>query len=76
MGLDSLDSEVLNALHSLKVLDVSGNRLREIPCDVCLPNLKKLDCSENQLENLLFLAQLPSLQELHIMGNGLQVNHY
>ena len=58
---------------SLRVLDVTSNRLRELPADLCdCHELQTLRASHNSLRSLSFLPQpLQRLAELHADKNGL-----
>uniref|UniRef100_A0A8B9GY88 non-specific serine/threonine protein kinase n=1 Tax=Astyanax mexicanus TaxID=7994 RepID=A0A8B9GY88_ASTMX len=75
--LDSLscfmgDSVVQQQLKHLLHLDLSGNKLSEIPSTLCesLQNLTRLDLQDNQLKSLpAELLSLPSLSTLSVAQN-------
>lgn len=64
-------SPLIEKLQQLKILMVSGNKIKYIPASIQkLNKLEELDLSNNQLSELpAFLAELPNLKTLHIYGN-------
>ncbi|XP_066551331.1 leucine-rich repeat and WD repeat-containing protein 1 isoform X2 [Amia ocellicauda] len=71
MGLCCADLPValLSRLRGLTRLNLSGNRLRELPSGLQLPGLRVLDCSHNDLEDVSSLEPLSSLEQLQLDGN-------
>ncbi|XP_015222778.2 leucine-rich repeat and WD repeat-containing protein 1 [Lepisosteus oculatus] len=72
-GLDlrsaDLPLPLLSRLRSLEKLDLSRNRLQELPAGLQLPRLCSLDCSDNEMEDVLSLQSLTALEELRLEGN-------
>ncbi|XP_030648825.1 leucine-rich repeat and WD repeat-containing protein 1 [Chanos chanos] len=71
MELKSTDLPVslLSRLCRLERLDLSGNRLQELPRGLTLPCLRVLDCSNNDMEDVTSLQDLGSLEELRLEDN-------
>lgn len=71
LGLKPQDLPVrlLSQLRSLERLDLSGNKLEELPKNLELPALCYLDLSDNQLEDVTTLESLSSLEELKMEDN-------
>lgn len=72
-GLTRVPGEALAPLAALKVLDLSGNHLTELPEQLCsLPDLNTLNLSCNQLKSLpAGLGRCPRLAVLNISRNQL-----
>ncbi|XP_068456836.1 leucine-rich repeat and WD repeat-containing protein 1 isoform X2 [Clinocottus analis] len=64
-----LPVKLLSRLKSLERLDLSGNRLEELPNNLELPALCYLDLTDNQLEDVTTLKSLSSLEELRMEDN-------
>ncbi|XP_072909846.1 leucine-rich repeat and WD repeat-containing protein 1 isoform X2 [Hemitrygon akajei] len=64
-----LDPVLFSQLLELEELDVSGNRLTEIPNDLGLANLKCLNCANNDLEQITSLGQFVNLEDLNCDDN-------
>ena len=73
-GLETFPHEILELSESLRVLDLSGNRLTSLPPDFSrLGNLEILFCSENQFEILPeVLGQCPRLEMVGFKSNRLR----
>ncbi|XP_026183465.1 leucine-rich repeat and WD repeat-containing protein 1 [Mastacembelus armatus] len=71
LGLKHQDLPVslLSRLQSLERLDLSGNRLQELPKNLALPTLRYLDLSDNQMEDVTSLESLSNLEELKMEDN-------
>lgn len=76
----SLPEGVFCPLHSLEVLNLTRNRIREINNlrfsangQRCATNLKNLDLSNNSIDSIgsAILSGLTRLKELHLQGNGI-----
>ncbi len=73
LGLRALPDE-LRAVTSLRRLDISGNRLTELPAWLWeLPHLEQLIVAANRLRRLDgAVSRLPALRELNVSGNRLR----
>ncbi|KAL0994469.1 hypothetical protein UPYG_G00122650 [Umbra pygmaea] len=60
---------LLSRLCSLEKLDLSGNKLQEMPPDLSLPSLRTLDLSNNDMEDVTTLNTLTELEELRLEDN-------
>ncbi|XP_010869188.2 leucine-rich repeat and WD repeat-containing protein 1 [Esox lucius] len=60
---------LLSRLCCLEQLDLSGNRLQEMPPGLSLPSLRTLDLSNNDMEDVTTLNSLTTLEELRIEDN-------
>ncbi|KAM6970043.1 leucine-rich repeat and WD repeat-containing protein 1 [Aplochiton taeniatus] len=71
LGLKSQDLPVplLSRMNCLEQLDLSGNRLQELPSGLVLPSLRFLDLTNNEMEDILNLESLTNLEELKIEEN-------
>ena len=66
-------SMVLSRMRDLRHLDLSSNRLSQLPEVWLLPQLESLDVSENRLTTLPEqLATMPSLQRIRLEGNPIE----
>jgi len=66
-----IDSSLFNQLVKIESLNLSKNRIHEVPSALFLPALKTLDLSDNTISTLKFLANFPSLETLHVSANPL-----
>ncbi|XP_041656665.1 leucine-rich repeat and WD repeat-containing protein 1 [Cheilinus undulatus] len=64
-----LPVKLLSRLQSLERLDLSRNRLQELPKNLKLPVLRYLDLSDNQMEDVTTLGSLEGLEELKMEDN-------
>ncbi|XP_034540385.1 leucine-rich repeat and WD repeat-containing protein 1 isoform X2 [Notolabrus celidotus] len=64
-----LPVKLLSGLQSLERLDLSGNRLQELPKNLKLPALRHLDLSDNQMEDVTTLESLCGLEEVKMEDN-------
>ncbi|XP_074527578.1 leucine-rich repeat and WD repeat-containing protein 1 [Halichoeres trimaculatus] len=64
-----LPVKLLSSLKSLERLDLSGNRLQELPKNLKLPSLRFLDLSDNQMEDVTTLESLRGIEELKMEDN-------
>jgi hypothetical protein len=73
LGLRSLPPDMLDALNGLRELDLSGNRLRELPANVAhLSKLEWLDLGNNRFEALpAEVCRLAALVSLDVSENRL-----
>jgi len=65
----------VSAWKALRVLDLSGNRLREVPSRLAaLPHLREIDLSRNELRELSddALNNCAGLEEVNLRGNRLR----
>eukprot|EP00063_Salmo_salar_P077805 XP_014052640.1 PREDICTED: leucine-rich repeat and WD repeat-containing protein 1 [Salmo salar] len=71
LGLKSSDLPVplLSRLHCLEQLDLSGNRLQEMPSGLFLPSLRSLDLTNNEMEDVTTLDTLTTLEDLRMEDN-------
>lgn len=69
LKLQDLPVKLLSRLQSLERLDLSGNRLQEMPKNLKLPALHYLDLSDNQMEDVTTLESFSSLEELKMEDN-------
>jgi hypothetical protein len=73
-GLAEFPPEIHDLADSLEVLDLTGNRLSDLPDD--LPRLKKLRllfCSDNEFRHLpLVLAECPALSMIGFKSNRIE----
>uniref|UniRef100_A0A4W5JRB3 Leucine-rich repeat and WD repeat-containing protein 1 n=1 Tax=Hucho hucho TaxID=62062 RepID=A0A4W5JRB3_9TELE len=71
LGLKSSDLPVplLSRLRCLEQLDLSGNRLQEMPSGLFLPALRSLDLTNNEMEDVTTLATLTTLEDLRTEDN-------
>ncbi|XP_041749850.2 leucine-rich repeat and WD repeat-containing protein 1 isoform X2 [Coregonus clupeaformis] len=71
LGLKSSDLPVplLSHLRCLEQLDLSGNRLQEMPPGLFLPSLRTLDLTNNEMEDVTTLDTLTTLEELRTEDN-------
>uniref|UniRef100_A0A8C7KWT8 Leucine-rich repeat and WD repeat-containing protein 1 n=1 Tax=Oncorhynchus kisutch TaxID=8019 RepID=A0A8C7KWT8_ONCKI len=71
LGLKSSDLPVplLSRLRCLEQLDLSGNRLQEMPSGLVLPSLRSLDLTNNEMEDVTTLDTLTTLEDLRIEDN-------
>ncbi|XP_018597602.1 leucine-rich repeat and WD repeat-containing protein 1 [Scleropages formosus] len=71
LGLNCKDLPVplLSRLRNLEQLNLSGNRLQELPRGLSLPSLRMLDCSNNNMEDVTSLESLHALEELRLQDN-------
>jgi len=74
--LETLSPQTFAGLHQLKTLDLSANRLCELPVSIgTLPALRTLSIKQNRITHLqkeLFLDEAFALQKLHAQHNALQ----
>uniref|UniRef100_A0A4W5JVZ7 Leucine-rich repeat and WD repeat-containing protein 1 n=1 Tax=Hucho hucho TaxID=62062 RepID=A0A4W5JVZ7_9TELE len=70
-GSSSSDLPVplLSRLRCLEQLDLSGNRLQEMPSGLFLPALRSLDLTNNEMEDVTTLATLTTLEDLRTEDN-------
>lgn len=71
-GLDITDVGIfIRHMKGLRVLDLSENKIRQIPTEVCeLENLEVLNVSQNQLVSLpKYLSKLKKLHTIHARRN-------
>ena len=61
--------EVCASKESLKVLDLSDNRISDVTSLSALSALEELDLSDNQIEVTIGLERLTSLKQLNLSGN-------
>ncbi len=73
-GLTDFPREVFGLADTLEILDLSGNRLSELPGDLDrLPKLRILFCSENDFTHLpAVLGRCPALQMTGFKGNRIE----
>uniref|UniRef100_A0A3Q3EYV4 Leucine-rich repeats and WD repeat domain containing 1 n=1 Tax=Labrus bergylta TaxID=56723 RepID=A0A3Q3EYV4_9LABR len=64
-----LSTKLLSRLQSLERLDLSGNRLQELPKNLKLPALRYLDLSDNQMEDVTTLESVGGVEELKMEDN-------
>ncbi|XP_065819441.1 leucine-rich repeat and WD repeat-containing protein 1 isoform X2 [Labrus bergylta] len=64
-----LSTKLLSRLQSLERLDLSGNRLQELPKNLKLPALRYLDLSDNQMEDVTTLESVCGVEELKMEDN-------
>uniref|UniRef100_A0A673W9K7 Leucine-rich repeat and WD repeat-containing protein 1 n=1 Tax=Salmo trutta TaxID=8032 RepID=A0A673W9K7_SALTR len=71
LGLKSSDLPVplLSRLHCLEQLDLSGNKLQEMPSGLFLPSLRSLDLTNNEMEDVTTLDTLTTLEDLRMEDN-------
>uniref|UniRef100_A0A8C7QGZ2 Leucine-rich repeat and WD repeat-containing protein 1 n=1 Tax=Oncorhynchus mykiss TaxID=8022 RepID=A0A8C7QGZ2_ONCMY len=71
LGLKSSDLPVplLSRLRCLEQLDLSGNRLQEMPSGLVLPSLRSLDLTNNEMEDVTTLDTLTTLEDLRMEDN-------
>lgn len=69
LKFQDLPVKLLSRLQSLERLDLSGNRLQDLPKKLELPALRYLDLSDNQMEDVTTLESLSSLEELKLDDN-------
>ena len=69
--LTSLNNSNVCSIASLRTLDLSSNRLAELPRFRC-PNLEELAIADNRLESLCSLEDLPHLRVLDASRNQLR----
>ncbi|KAM9788276.1 LOW QUALITY PROTEIN: leucine-rich repeat and WD repeat-containing protein 1 [Neosynchiropus ocellatus] len=69
LTLQDLPVKLLSRLKSLERLDLSQNRLQELPRNLELPNVRFLDLSDNQMEDVTTLEGLGGLEELKMEDN-------
>ncbi len=74
LSLERLDVTLFSSLTSLQELNVSDNKIREVPSELRLPHLKELDVRNNKLTSLAFVTQFPSLTDIYIEGNPIHVS--
>jgi len=71
--VDSIPNlEPFAGLTNLKMLDISGNKLRSLEFIQNLTHLKYLNCSNNHIRTLKPLSNLAELDELHVRGNAIR----
>uniref|UniRef100_A0A8C8IKZ2 Leucine-rich repeat and WD repeat-containing protein 1 n=1 Tax=Oncorhynchus tshawytscha TaxID=74940 RepID=A0A8C8IKZ2_ONCTS len=70
-GSSSSDLPVplLSRLRCLEQLDLSGNRLQEMPSGLVLPSLRSLDLTNNEMEDVTTLDTLTTLEDLRMEDN-------
>lgn len=73
-GLTEVPDEVFDLADSLEILNLSGNRLRDLPDDlVRLSKLRILFCSQNDFQHLPeVVGRLPALQMLGFKSNRIE----
>ncbi|KAJ7997006.1 hypothetical protein DPEC_G00224430 [Dallia pectoralis] len=64
-----LPAPLLSRLCCLEQLDLSGNRLQQLPPRLSLPSLRTLDLSNNDMEDVTTLNSLTNLEELRMEDN-------
>ncbi|KAM8834892.1 leucine-rich repeat and WD repeat-containing protein 1 isoform 1-T1 [Synchiropus picturatus] len=69
LTLQDLPLKLISRLRSLERLNLSKNRLHELPSNLELPNLRFLDLSDNQMEDVTTLEGLSGLEELKMDDN-------
>lgn len=72
--LTEFPPEIYDLADSLEILDLSNNRLTDLPADIAkLPNLKILFCSNNEFEHLpVALGACPKLEMIGFKSNRIK----
>ena len=77
-GFTDFPREIFDLADSLEILDLSGNRLSELPEDFArLLRLKILFCSENDFRHLpAVLGECPALEMVGFKANRIEIVHH